>query len=447
MTFVEPIQDGAVLQKKSTTTFLAIACLLLAAAPAAEGALIYTPNTYGLSARGIALVNALTADDQDIAGCYYNPAGLASVDLHGVGMSYIYTAPNMEGGLIGGERVKMKKNNKIVVLNVRSNIRKLFSERLRLPPIGLGFSVAVDNNFMTMMYFDDMRSNEGAFDRYGKSNMVMQGAVGVGVTSWLSLGIGFHGGFRGKGEVTTRAEVSGESSNEGTSMEGSFSPVPLGGVFVHGASWGVGLTYREETYGAFDSIKVSAYPTLAGLDFPVMKMPMNFFDTFVPREIAMGVSKDIGQSLTAFFDLTWREWSRYEVLAGREEYVGSHSEFHTIDIWTPRFAAEWEISDRWIARGGYRYEQTPFRTIGTRYPEGGETIKGKAILDNDVHVSSLGFGYQFKAGDFFSTDIRFDGAYQLHYLAPREARTSDGYVYDSEGFLHLVAAAFEMKFD
>ncbi len=435
------------MKKRNKSLAVAILVLIAFAVQPAEGSLVYTPNTFGMSARGIALANALTADDEDISGCYYNPAGLASAGLHRVGVSYIYSQPKLEGGLSGGDHTKMEKNNKIVVLNFRSNIRKLFSEELPLPPIGLGFSVAVDNNFMTMMYFDDIRSNEGAFDRYGLANMVMQGAFGVGLTDWLSLGFGFHGGFRGKGEVTTRAEVSGESSNEGTRMEGSFNPVPLGGVFAHGQIWGVGLTYRSETYGAFDSIEVTAYPSLSGFELPAMNMPMNFFDTFVPREVALGLSVDVTDALTVLSDITWRQWSRYEILAGQTEFVGAHSEFHTIDIWTPKAAAEWKINERWTARGGYRYEQTPFRTIGTRFPDGGETVKGKATLDNDVHVSSTGFGYQFKAGDFFSTDIRIDAAYQLHYFVPRKSRASDGYTYESEGVLHLLGASFELEFD
>ncbi len=408
--------------------------------------LIYPPNTYGLSARGIALGNALTADDQDLSICYFNPAGLAKGDSHGLGLGYIYTMPDMSGGWVDGQTVEEDTKNTIVLINVRANIRKLFSENLPVPPIGFGLSLAMDDNFSTMMVFDDMRTYKGEFYRYGMANFTMQGAIGVGVTPWMSIGLGFHGGFKGDGIVTTRADVTGGTDNEGTRMRGAFKPHLLGGIYFHGEKWGVGVTYRDQTMGTFESIKVDAAPSIAEVALPTMHIPMNFFDTFVPNQIALGLKWNIHPSVKTLADFTYQNWGEYDKLAAKSHFVGSLARFDTVDIYTPRVGIETYPVEVLALRSGYRYEQTPFRTIGTRFPETGDVIKGKVILDNDTHVFSLGGGYTLDNDELLAVDFIFDLTYQLHYFVPREAESSDGYNYQSRGLLHLLSGSVEVRF-
>ncbi len=421
---------------------LLIFLLLSLFATAARASLIYTPNTYGVTTRSMAMGNALAADDQDIADCYYNPAGLASAEKHALQFGYTYTMPFLEGGPEGGDRVKLNDNNRLVYFGFRANIGKLFHERLKFPPLGIGFQVAVDDNFMTMMVFDDMRTDKGNFNRYGLSNLSMQGGLGIGITKWMSLGIGFHGGFRGWGEVVTEADVNGTTSNEGTKMRGAMRPRPLGSLYFHGEKWSIGLAYREETYGTFEPIDVKATPAISGLELAEMDLELNFFDTFVPREATVGVSWQIVPEVLWLAETSWRQWSRYEKEAGNSTYVGSLARFDTIDIWTPRTGLEAEPIEDFKVRAGYRYEQTPFRTIGTRYPAGSKDILGTVVLDNDTHVASLGCGYIFNTHSVILVDLTLDFAYQLHYFTPREAKTSDNYVFDSEGHLHLMSGSF-----
>ncbi|NLH48082.1 MAG: hypothetical protein GX444_05695 [Myxococcales bacterium] len=429
------------------TRLLALLCLSMLLLPAAARAsFIYTPNTYGLSARGAALGNALTGDGGDIAAEYYNPAGLAYPVPSQIGVGYLYGRPFLAGGLVGGDRVRENESNRIGTFATRVNVTNLFQDTVPLPPIGFGFSVAVDNNFFTMMAFDDMRTSRGDFLRYGLANLVMQGALAVGVADWLSVGVGFHGGFRGNGEVETIADVNGSTANEGTRMRGHNHPVPLAGLFFHGRTWGLGLTYREETYGGFESIEVTATPALYGTPLATMHIPMDFVDTFVAREAAVGVSWDVLPRWKLLVDGSWRNWSRFDNVFEENHFVGSHSRFTTIDLWTPRIGSEVEVFDNFVVRGGYRFEQTPFHTIGTRYPYPDHTIKGTVILDADTHVGSAGVGWRLHSPEVLKHDLVFDAAYQLHYLVPREAQTSDGYTFHSEGTVHLFAAGMRIEF-
>jgi long-subunit fatty acid transport protein len=428
-----------------------IAAVLLVAATlltarAARASLVYTPNTFGLSARGMSLANALTGDEFDIAAAYYNPAAVAASDAQRLELGYIYTVPDLVGGLRGGKQTHEETNNRIAYIGTRVDFRRMFQRPDGIPPIGFGFNVAVDDNFFTMMAFDDLRSANGDFSRYGLTNLVMQGALGVGVTDWLSLGVGFHGGFRGKGQVDVIVDVNGQTANEGTKMRGSFHPAPLAGVFFHGPEWGLGLCYREETYGAFESIVVNAVPSLEGARLPEMQVPLNFLDTFVPREASVGASWAVIPELRVLADGSWREWSRYGELASDPKYVGSHADFDTVDTWTPRFGIEGTPLDGLKVRGGYRFEPTPFHTIGTRFPTTDRTIRAKAILDNDAHVMATGVGYALESRDVLTIGLRVDAAYQLHYLVPREAETSDHYTYKSRGWLHLFSAAVGVDF-
>ncbi len=423
-----------------TTTFqLALILILLRLfAGVARASSIYTPNTIGLSPRATALANALGGEADDVAAHYLNPAGLAVTDHTEFLASYAYTMPRLVGGLADGPTVHERASNHLVILGLRLDLDALAGPRVKLPPIGWGFSVAVDRNFGTMMIFDDVRSSYGEFDRWGEANMTMQSALGVGVAPHVALGIGFHGGFRGDGIVETRAEVSGGTSNEGTRMRGSFNPMPLYGVYVYGEGWGVGATYREETWGSFEAIEVTADPTVAGLPFPTMNIPMNFLDTYVPRDVTLGMHWDAPGGVRVLADGSWRQWGHYEEVAARSHFAGSHSEYDTVDVWIPRAAAEWTIDDQWTARAGYRFEPTPFRTIGTRFPESGTTIRGKVILDADTHVMGGGVGWRPPIADWFRVPLRLDATYQYHALVPRRAATSDGYDYDARGGVHLL---------
>ena len=431
---------------KSVVLFAALVAFFFVLCRQVFASIIYVPNTYGLTARGIALANALTGDNEDLSGAYYNAAGLTGVEESEFGLGYIYSMPFLHGGLQDGSRVRENTNNKIVSIALRLNVRRFFSENINMPAIGFGLNVTADDNFSTMMVFDDMRTHNGAFDRYGLSNMSMQAAFGIGITDWMSLGLGFHGGFLGRGIVETKADVDGSTANEGTRMRGSLRPRPLGSLFFHGDSWGIGLNYRDETFGSFEPIDVEAEPSLSGLEIPTLDIPMNFFDTFVPREASLGFSWDATEDLTVLGDLSWRNWDRYGKAAAKSHYVGSMASFETIDIWTPRLGLEYAASDQMTLRSGYRYEQTPFRTIGTRFPQGGEEVHGKVILDNDVHVASLGGGYAFDSKRILAIVMTLDMVYQLHYHVFRQAKTSDGYLFESEGAVHLVSGMVTFSF-
>ena len=421
--------------------------LVLTLSPAyVLASLIYTPNTFGLSARGIGLANALTGDDEDLALAYFNPAALSETRGLDFGGGYMYSIPRLSGGLVGGSRIEERRNNRIVFLGLKGNISELFVKEPSFR-LGLGMNVACDNNFTKMMAFSDLRSADGEFYRYGYTNLVLQAALGVGITDWLSAGLGFHSGFRGKGRVITWADVSGGTSNEGTEMSGSLHPVPLGGLYLHHATWGIGATYREETYGSFESIDVTATPLIQGLKLPTMYIPMDFLDTFVPREVAAGVSWRVLPTLKLLADVTWEQWSRYAEIAKSVRFVGSHSTFETIDIWSPRVGAEYKPVENLDIRVGYQYEESPFLGIGTRFTTPGrEDIIGKVILDNDAHVMCAGVGYTLPENETMIPDVTFDASYQYHYMVPRTAVSHDGYKFESEGGLHLLSASVKFWF-
>jgi hypothetical protein len=424
---------------------MAFAAVAFAAEPS-FASLVYTPNSLGLSARGIALANALTGDADDMGAMYYNPGGLAVGDDQQLEFGYICDFPFLSGGLEHGPIVRNSQGNRIGYFSTRVNISRLFNKDWRLPPIGFGVNIAIDNNFLSMIAFDDMRNTDGEFYRYGMANLTMQFAAAVGVTDWLALGLGMHGGVRGHGVVTTRADVSGVTYNDGTQIRGSIQPAFLGGLFAHGDTWGVGLTYRDETYGAFQSINVIATPTIAGAALPTLRIPLNFLDTYVPREASAGASWQIAPAVKALADVSWVNWSRYERVARRSYFAGSQAHFDTVDIWTPRAGVEAHPVENATVRLGYRYEQTPFRIIGTRFPEPDHDIIGKVILDNDDHVLACGGGWLFDSHNVLDLDVNLDFAYQLHLLPSRTAETSDGYAFRSSGLMHLFSASVKFAF-
>ena len=414
----------------------------------AQASLIYTPNTYGLTTRGFTLAGALTGDRHDLSVGYYNPGAAALIPGTNTGLSYIYSMPYLFGGYVDGTKITQRDNNKLVSLTVAFNLRDLFAKRLPLPPLGFSFNVAGDDNFSTLMIFDDMPTYQGDFTRYGLGNVSMQGAIGVGIFPWLSVGFGFHGGFRGYGSVQTRADLLGDTANEGTRMRGAFTARPLGGLYFHGDIWGIGIVYRAETHGAFAPIKVDAQPSISGLDVDALDLSFDFLDTYAARQLAVGFSFDLIPSrLTLLADGTWRQWSQYQELASNPRYASADAKFRTRDIVTPKVGIEHRISEDVMLRAGYRFEQTPFDTIGTRFIGLGEKIHGKVILDSDTHVAAIGGGLIFDERTFLDGDINLDVGYQGHFMEPRRTQTSDGFVYEMRGTVHVLSASVSLHFD
>lgn len=411
-----------------------------------RASLIYIPNTYGLSARGLSLVNALVADDEDSSACYYNPAGLASTDSTQLGLTYIYSWPLLKGGTESGKKVEERFNNKILSFSIRTSVSKMFKKKFNIPPIGFGINVAVDDNAATMMAFDDERSSHGNFVRFGMANFVLQGAFGFEITPWMAFGIGLHGGFKGYGSVKTHADVNGDTYNEGMKMRGGFRPQPLTSLYFHQESWAIGIAYRAQTHGSFEPIEVEAEPSLQGFDLETLQLDLNFLDTFAPHQVMLGASWLAIPQLKLFAEMDWCKWGDYDKTAKQSQYVGSVADFDTVDIYTPRVALESELIENLYLRSGYRYEQTPFRKIGTRFPRGGQKVKGTVILDNDDHILAFGMGYVFNKRTITNADWNIDFAYQFHYFEPRKANTSDGYTFESQGMLHLISFGAGLSF-
>ena len=411
-----------------------------------RASLIYIPNTYGLSARGLSLVNALAADAEDSSACYYNPAGLASTDQTQMELTYLYSWPLMKGGLDNGRKVEERFNNKILSFSIKTSVSKLFQEKFNVPPIGFGINVAVDDNAGTMMAFDDERSSFGRFTRFGMANFVLQGAFGIEITPWMSFGIGIHGGFKGYGSVKTHADVNGDTYNEGMKMRGGFRPQPLTSLNFYRESWNIGIVYRAQTNGSFEPINVEAEPSLQGFDIETMNLNLNFLDTFAPHQVMLGATWQVIPQVKLFGQFDWRKWGEYDKIAKESQYVGAVADFDTVDLYTPRAALEYEAIENLDLRFGYRYEQTPFRKIGTRFPRTGEKVKGTVILDSDAHVMGFGMGYVFDKRTIIKADLNIDFAYQFHYFQPRKANTSDGYTFTSQGTLHLISFGTGLRF-
>ena len=97
-------------------------------------------------------------------------------------------------------------------------------------------------------------------------------------------------------------------------------------------------------------------------------------DLELPASFNMGLANHTFEKLYLGLDVVWTEWSTYDQLVynfGAGYPIPSNPEVtpkYWDDVWSIRLGGEYELSDSWIVRGGFVWDQSPIEE-NTRAPE------------------------------------------------------------------------------
>ncbi|MCZ7585385.1 MAG: outer membrane protein transport protein [Deltaproteobacteria bacterium] len=261
---------------------LAFACVFVPAH--AFGSQMLVPSDIGLTARGVALGNAMTAVAGDPSAIYHNPAILATYEHSQINTGYLFTDPSLSGGPKGNTN-EFDEGNNFVLSNLVLSLRSMFKNN---HPVAFGLSMYFDRNFRSLINFIDVEEGEGYFYRYGRASTAASMALGFAVTDWLYLGGGTVITLRGETDFQVNTDMAGNTSNEGMILDARLYYSPVASAFADFEVVDIGVTYHGENYGRFGDITVDAEATVG--DSPLSELPlvMSFQDTFMPQNIALG---------------------------------------------------------------------------------------------------------------------------------------------------------------
>ena len=376
---------------------------------------------YGVFPRDMALAGAAASGNADAGAAYHNPAALADLTSTDITGGYLYAKPFFRGGLRGDSK-GFGEPNQVVLVGLTLDLGRVFPKDY---PVGAGLNMLVDDNFRTLVVFDDVKEDSGRFARYGPHSFMLVGGAGVRIVPGLNLGAGFILTYNAAVYLNQDVEITGSIEDEQINLRGRSLFIPI--IALQGTIGPVriGAVYRHEQRNNVDPVGGDTQARIAGL--PILRYPndMCFLDGFAPSQAVLGVSANLPKSARLAVQGEWHHWAPLGDALTRCDDPGDDVELRTVDVWVPRLAATWKPAEAWELRGGYAYEASPVTKLGSG---------GDYVLDNDRHRVTAGVGFTHPLPGF-AKPWSFDLALIYLQLVPRDERTKDLKVLRSDGFL------------
>jgi long-chain fatty acid transport protein len=407
-------------------SFLLVALLLSLAAPIRPAGAGFF-DTFGASASGMALGNAMAALSEGWASVYYNPAALALSEDIEFSIGVFSASPNIRTDYDQGADQDLvqfpRKQGDLDTITGPAfglvlPVQRLTPRRLPMPwAIGAGFFLP-RQALVTTRVIDQTFPFDVIFQERN-ATLAFHLGVSTRITSALYLGLGL------VSQVVTPANVYLSETTVpggiGPPVEqvtiGPFemsarlgSPSLLAGLLLRPTErLRIGLVYRQKseiesslTWNSLDELPPGWDDTDPPLTPPPQKtLERSYVSGFAPDNVSFGAAYRISERWRVTGEVTWYRWAGYGGPLG-----GSlDPEFNNTVV--PRIGAVYRVTRRLNVRGGFYYEPTPVTNQPTGfYPIG-----------NDRFVPSAGVGYTFDAPwGILAKPLTVDGFFQYHIL-------------------------------
>jgi long-chain fatty acid transport protein len=424
-------------------------------------------DTYGMSPKGMAMGNAMTAHVNDWSSVYYNIAGLGRTAQHltvkdkpaGVEIfaGYLNTQPQTkldiparyseENGTTTYYETNADKDlgYGAFVLGATADLN-MFYDMESIPPHALsscrwGIALGI-NDDMSVAKVSDLQPQTHDYLRYGRESQQLTVITGLGLgfmEDLFGLGFGVRSSFGGDGRILlqdVQFSTDPEQPPQQTYMDLKLESAFVAGMYVDLDKLDLGFSWRQESKMEIDPLQNAAITQVGEID---LNLQLSVLDYYQPTSYTGGVSYQLNDRLMVALDVEYQKWSDYEVSANQQYNYG--------DI-LPK------LDDIWIPKIGVQYDMSPKTSLYTGYYYQPSFVPDAAVtgsvnwLDNNKHVGSLGVGY--KVGKFwgFKVPVSLHAGYQFQYLEDRKvvktAPTSMNPSYSYGGTVHTIMVGFSL---
>jgi long-chain fatty acid transport protein len=351
-------------------------------------------DEFGFGARPIAMGSAFTALATDWTAPYYNPAGVAAGKTTSFGFGYSYadyhlkfksdsTDPALD------QSVAHQKPLSALSIGYASTIGTAESILNR---VGVGIGIFLPTRELVSIEFETAPGTPKFF-MYGarRDRIQMLPTVAVRLplpgdleqTQTLAVGFAANALLDMNGQFTFNL-ANGQGSGVGGKFDTVYALAPNVGLFYWPLDWlSCGLTYRGElSLGTHIDVVID----LTGTGTSTIPLDIKAVTYYQPQQIQGGFAVDPVDGLTLSFDLTWKNWSRFEDPFATIDRVLGQPVANFRDTWVPRIGFEYEVVRGIAVRAGYFYEPSPLPA------QHGATN----LIDTEKHVFSLGLGYTYQ---------------------------------------------------
>ncbi len=398
---------GVMRTRRASWVLLALFVTMAVPVPAARASFF---DTFGASARGMALGNAMAAVSEGWSSVYYNPAALAlSKDIE-FSVGVFSAIPDIKTDFAQGpdqDLVQFPRRPASLdtitgpAFGLVLPIQRLTPKRLPMPwAIGCGFFLP-RQALVTTRVIDQTFPFDVVFQERN-ATLAFHFGISTRITSAIYLGVGL------VSQVVTPAEVqlteTADSPVELTARLGT--PSVIAGLLVRPAETvRLGLVYRQESKieSRWTALVQTHYPSLpiVGDLYQETTLERSYVSGFSPENVSFGAAYRITERWRITGELTWYRWSGYKGPLGHSLHPGFNNTL------VPRIGVIYRLTRKLRIRGGFYYEPTPVTNQATGfYPIG-----------NDRFVPSVGAGYTFDAPwGILAKPVNVDGFFQYHFL-------------------------------
>jgi long-subunit fatty acid transport protein len=357
-------------------------------------------DLFGYGARGGAMAGAIISSAADHEAVYYNPAALAFAERPTFAIGFQRADFFLE--LEGEESPGLGAPALFFGFGVPLPFGGFLKKRLTL---GLGFVLPQTSILIAAVPAPSQPSFLLVENR--AQTVSLQGGLGLRVTDWLSVGVGFLALAELIGDISVAPNDEGRlGSRVRDQVIADYSPVF--GVLAKPTDWmAVGATYHGESSAAFE-LPITA-ELGSGFSIPIPRLDLVGTAQYDPRQVSAEASFVPSAGVRVAVGATWKQWSAFQnpivytavpenlptelcpqKVAGAEEgqvgCVQPAPEF--TDTIVPRLGAEWVIEvGAWevIPRAGLAWEPSPVP----------EQDADQNYLDNDRLIVAAGLGVRY----------------------------------------------------
>jgi long-chain fatty acid transport protein len=369
------------------------------------------------SAEALGQAAAITARDDLVSLAWYNPAGLAGTEERSimVGNTFALLKGEFDGSFIDDEQLQ-KHWISIPHVNCVMPIdeTKTFTFSLN-SPFGLTTEWPSDGVLRNLSEKAELMS------------VFATPSLAFKINDQLSVSAGFNAVYI-SAELSSLATSTGLGGSD-PNIAGQENRALSADGFGLGATaalrwaltedWALGARYQSQVRLSLDG--TAQYDNSADVEAET--------NVTLPDSLSIGLTYAGFERWKLGFDAVWTDWADFDELSYEFPSVTSTVPQEWKTVWALHLGAEYQLTDAWVLRGGYIWDQSP---ISDKY-------RSPMLPGNDRQLFMTGFGYTVEYWTF-------DAAYCYIWVKSAEQGTaipaSLAGEYDSSAYLISLSVSY-----